>query len=213
MTFILFLLVFCLGMLSMGLQLVASRVLAPFFGNSIFVWTSLITTFLAAFSTGSFIGAAVSAKPISGHQSKLVAGLMIVCSGTLLFNGLASYAVCDWLDLRIENLPAKLITTCVLLYFVPVMSLSSITPVCIAYYDRQEKSAGRSAGLLNGTSTLGNIIGVLAATFLLIPNFGTHALLHVWWISSAALQLLLWCVLYSPFSQSSPRPANPVLDK
>jgi predicted membrane-bound spermidine synthase len=212
MSTFLFLFVFCLGMLSMGLQLVASRVLAPFFGSSIFVWASLITTFLAAFSTGSFIGAAVSVKSISS-QRKIVAGLMITCSVSLLFNSLASHAVCDWLDLRIENLPTKLIGTCVLLYFVPVMSLSSITPVCIAYYDRQEKSAGRSAGLLNGTSTLGNIIGVLAAAFLLIPRFGTHALLHVWWISSAALQFLLWFVLYSSSSQSSPRPPNPVSDR
>jgi len=192
-------------MLSMGLQLVASRVLAPFFGSSIFVWASLITTFLAAFSTGSFVGAAVSAKPRI-NQSRIVAGLMIACSATLLFNSLGSAAVCDWLDLRIDNLPAKLIATCVLLYFVPVMCLSSITPVCIAYYDRREKSAGRSAGLLNGVSTLGNIIGVLVAAFMLIPTFGTHALLHVWWISSAIIQVLLWFVL---FSSSLPSPAAP----
>ena len=198
-------------MLSMGLQLVASRVLAPFFGNSIFVWASLITTFLAAFSTGSFIGAAVSSKPVA-TQRKIVAGLMVICSATLLLNSFVAYNVCDWLDLHIENLPAKLITTCLLLYFVPVMSLSSITPVCIAYYDRQEKSAGRSAGLLNGTSTLGNIVGVLGSAFLLIPTFGVHTLLHVWWISSGALQLLLWLVLYSRSSPSS-SPASGVEPK
>src|ERR1044071_341726 len=104
-------LVFCLGMLSMGLQLVASRVLAPFFGNSIFVWASLITTFLAAFSTGSFVGASVSAKSITSRR-RIVAGLMMACAATLLFNSLGSFAVCDWLDLHMVNLPAKLITTC-----------------------------------------------------------------------------------------------------
>ena len=205
---LLFILVFLLGMLSMGLQLVASRVLAPFFGSSIFVWASLITTFLAAFSTGSFIGAAISIKP-KINQSRIVAGLMFACSASLLLNSLESSAVCDWLDLHIENLPAKLILTCVLLYFIPVMSLSSITPVCIAHYDRREKSAGRSAGLLNGVSTLGNIIGVLVAAFVFIPTFGTHALLHVWWISSAAIQFLLWLVLFSSLSQSPVSPANP----
>jgi len=208
----LFILVFSLGMLSMGLQLVASRVLAPFFGSSIFVWASLITTFLAAFSTGSFVGAAVSAKPRI-NQSRIVAGLMVACSATLLFNSLGSAAVCDWLDLRIDNLPAKLIATCVLLYFVPVMCLSSITPVCIAYYDRREKSAGRSAGLLNGVSTLGNIIGVLVAAFMLIPTFGTHALLHVWWISSAIIQLLLWFVLFSSSLPSPVAPGIPLSDR
>jgi len=208
----LFILVFSLGMLSMGLQLVASRVLAPFFGSSIFVWASLITTFLAAFSTGSFVGAAVSAKPRI-NQSRIVAGLMVACSATLLFNSLGSARVCDWLDLRIDNLPAKLIATCVLLYFVPVMCLSSITPVCIAYYDRREKSAGRSAGLLNGVSTLGNIIGVLVAAFMLIPTFGTHALLHVWWISSAIIQLLLWFVLFSSSLPSPVAPGIPLSDR
>ena len=205
---LLFILVFFLGMLSMGLQLIASRVLAPFFGSSIFVWASLITTFLAAFSTGSFIGATVSAKS-RDKQGRIVSVLMIACSATLLFNSLGSYAVCDWIDLHIENLPAKLILTCLLLYFVPVMSLSSITPVCIAHYDRREKSAGRSAGLLSGVSTLGNIIGVLIAAFVLIPTFGTHALLHVWWIASAAIQVLLWFVLSASSSPSTAVPASP----
>jgi predicted membrane-bound spermidine synthase len=203
---VLFTLVFLLGMLSMGLQLVASRVLAPFFGNSIFVWASLITTFLAAFSTGSFIGAAVSSKS-TPNQRHIVAGLMIACSLTLLFNSLGSPRVCDWLDLHIDNMPAKLITACLLLYFVPVMCLSSITPVCVAYYDRREKAAGRSAGLLNGVSTLGNIIGVLLAAFVLIPTFGTRVLLHVWWMASAAIQFLLWLVLFS-HSESSALPPN-----
>ena len=207
----LFMLVFLLGMLSMGLQLVASRVLAPFFGSSIFVWASLITTFLAAFSTGSFIGAAVSAISMR-KQKRIVGGLMIACSATLLFNSVASYAVCDWLDAQIENLPLKLIASCVLLYFVPVMSLSSITPVCIAHYDRLEKAAGRSAGLVNGISTFGNIIGVLIAAFALIPAFGIRVLLHVWWSASAAIQLLLWFVLFSS-SRSSASPATPLSER
>jgi predicted membrane-bound spermidine synthase len=201
----LFVLVFLLGMLSMGLQLVASRVLAPFFGNSIFVWASLITTFLAAFSTGSFIGAAVSSRSTM-NQRRAVAVFMIVCSVTLLFDSLASSAVCDWLDLHLENLPVKLILACVLLYFIPVLSLSSITPVCIAWYDRREKAAGRSAGLLSGVSTLGNIIGVLIAAFVLIPTFGTRVLLHFWWVASAAIQFLLWAVL---FSRSQPSASAP----
>src|SRR5438874_9592551 len=112
MSALLFILVFLLGMLSMGLQLVASRVLAPFFGSSIFVWASLITTFLAAFSTGSFVGAAVSAKPVFS-QRKIVAGLMVACSGSLLFNSLGSYPVCDWLDFRLAYLPRNLISSCV----------------------------------------------------------------------------------------------------
>lgn len=193
---ILFFLVFSLGILSMGLQLVASRVLAPFFGSSILVWAALITTFLAAFSIGSFLGAAISAKPFA-LQRKTMAIVMSVGCATLLFNSFACYSVCDWIDLRMESLPAKLIVTCLLLYFIPITSLSTINPVCVAYYDRREKAAGLSAGVLTGVSTLGNIAGVLGAALLLIPTFGIQHLLHAWWISAVLIQLSLWFVLYS----------------
>jgi len=209
---LLFVLVFFLGTLSMGLQLIASRVLAPFFGSSILVWASLITTFLAAFSTGSFVGAWVSAKP-PAIQRKVMAALMGLSSAALLFNSLGCYAVCDRLDLWIDNLPAKLITTCLLLYFLPIAGLSAITPVCVAYYNRGGISAGRSAGLLNGVSTLGNIAGVLIAALVLIPTFGIQTLLHVWWIASIALQLPLWFVLYSPSPASSPGLAFPLSER
>jgi hypothetical protein len=205
----LFVLIFCLGILSMGLQLVASRVLAPFFGSSIFVWASLITTFLAAFSAGSFMGAFVSGKPLA-IQARIMAVVMSIGSGALLFNSLCCYAVCDWMDLHIDNLPVKLIAICLLLYFVPIAALSTLTPVCVGFYDRWRKSAGKSAGLLNGVSTLGNIAGVLLAALLLIPTFGIHSLLHVWWISSVAIQLSLWFVIYSsslPSRSPSPAPA------
>jgi hypothetical protein len=196
MSALLFFLVFCLGILSMGLQLVASRVLAPFFGSSILVWAALITTFLAAFSIGSFLGAAISAKPFP-LQRKTMAIVMSVGCATLLFNSFACYVVCDWVDLRIESLPAKLIVTCLLLYFIPITSLSTINPVCVAYYDRREKSAGLSAGVLTGVSTLGNIAGVLGAALVLMPTFGIQHLLQAWWISSLLIQLSLWFVLYS----------------
>ncbi|MEY2559842.1 MAG: hypothetical protein QOG51_257 [Verrucomicrobiota bacterium] len=166
---LLFFLIICLGILSMGLQLVASRVLAPFFGSSIFVWASLITTFLAAFSTGSFLGANISGKTTLA-QSRMIAALMLTCSASLLFNSFASYAVCDWLDLRIDSLLPKLIGSCLLLYFVPVAALSALTPVCIQFYTGQQGSAGRSAGLLNGASTLGNIAGGLLAAFVFIRS-------------------------------------------
>ena len=180
----------------MGLQLVASRALAPFFGNSIFVWASLITTFLTAFSVGSFAGGALSSRALKA-QSRMVIAVMTLGSGWLIFDALISYNVCDWLDTRINELPLKLMLACLFLYFVPVAVLSSLPPICIGYYDRRRLSAGRSAGLFNGVSTLGNIAGVLGTAFALIPRFGLHHLLHFWWVSSLIIQFLLWLVLYS----------------
>ena len=56
MLFAFYLVVTTLGILSMGFQLLASRLLNPHFGSSIIVWAWLISTFLAAFSAGSMVG-------------------------------------------------------------------------------------------------------------------------------------------------------------
>ncbi len=56
-------LVVVLGILSMGFQLLASRLLNPHFGSSIIVWAWLISTFLLAFSLGSMLGGWISCQP------------------------------------------------------------------------------------------------------------------------------------------------------
>ena len=55
-----YLIVIILGILSMGFQLLGSRLLNPHFGSSIIVWAWLISTFLAAFSLGSMLGGWIS---------------------------------------------------------------------------------------------------------------------------------------------------------
>src|SRR5687768_9231524 len=59
-TFGLKLLVFVSGAVLMGLEIVGSRILAPSFGNSVFVWGSLISLFLIALSAGYYVGGAIS---------------------------------------------------------------------------------------------------------------------------------------------------------
>ncbi|MDA0747872.1 MAG: fused MFS/spermidine synthase, partial [bacterium] len=47
---------FLAGAALMGLEIVGSRILAPYFGSSIFVWGSLIGVVLAALSAGAYMG-------------------------------------------------------------------------------------------------------------------------------------------------------------
>ena len=54
------LLVLTSGAVLMGLEIVGSRILAPYFGNSVFVWGSLISLFLIALSVGYYIGGGLS---------------------------------------------------------------------------------------------------------------------------------------------------------
>ena len=59
---ILELIVFVSGGVLLALEIVASRVVAPYFGNSVYVWGSLIGVFLAALSLGYFLGGRLATR-------------------------------------------------------------------------------------------------------------------------------------------------------
>src|SRR5450432_4741062 len=69
------------GFLSMGFQLVATRLLAPFFGSTLVVWSFVISTFLAAFSVGALLGGFFSQFPVRRLMGNLIALVAIGLAG------------------------------------------------------------------------------------------------------------------------------------
>ena len=65
-------------------------------------------------------------------------------------------------------------------------SLSSLLPVYVEVSGRTVSGMGAVSGLIYGTSTLGNITGVLVTAFLLVPRFATSELLVGWFVVSIA---------------------------
>jgi MFS family permease len=173
--------VFFQGFLSMGFQLVSARLLAPFFGTTIIVWAFLISTFLAAFSAGSFLGGAVSQLTEAPRRVAL-AILGLAGSAGFAIVALGGRPLLRVLDLAFEDASVGIGIACVSLFFVPVVALSALLPVYADLIGRDR--AGKSAALVYGTGTLGNITGVLATAFALIPNFPTSTLLIGWFVFS-----------------------------
>src|SRR5439155_25859792 len=86
--------VFISGAVLMSLEIVGSRVLAPNFGSSIFVWGSLISVVMAALSIGYYWRGWISAREPS--YGKLL--LLLMITGTLIiFLPLIYAAVNDWI--------------------------------------------------------------------------------------------------------------------
>jgi len=190
------LLVLCmLGALGMGLQLVASRVLAPHFGSSIFVWAWLISTFLAAFSVGSFWGGMVSSMGRSRQMRWVFAGMALTVA-TLVVDSIAGQSFCSWLEDHVEALLLQIPLACMGLYFMPVMTLSSITPICIRICSGKSAEAGLSSGLVYGTSTVGNIVGVMLTAFVLIPRFPLSQIMYGWTAAAILLLGALWFIIF-----------------
>lgn len=193
-----------LGILSMGFQLLASRLLNPHFGSSIIVWAWLISTFLAAFSLGSMGGGWISHLAVE-RRGKWQWGGAILAVASLALTAIAGRAALD----RIEDLfpdlatagdmgPALLIA-CAGLFFLPVTALSSFGPQCVQYLASRGTPPGQASGLVYGVSTLGNIAGVMLTAFALIPNFRVSTLLYIWLaVACVSLVVLLHGFLRKP---------------
>jgi hypothetical protein len=79
--FLLNVVVFVSGAVLMGLEIVGSRVLAPYFGSSIFVWGSLISVVMTALSVGYYWGGWLSAREPS--YARLL--ILLCIPGILIF--------------------------------------------------------------------------------------------------------------------------------
>jgi hypothetical protein len=172
-------LVVVLGILSMGFQLLASRLLSPHFGSSLIVWAWLISTFLAAFSLGSIIGGGISnAAKAQRERAQIIAAVLAV--GTLGFTAFFGRLALDQVEIAFTELTTGLLISCLGLFFLPVTMLSSFGPQCVQHLAALGTPPGKASGLVYGVSTLGNIAGVMLTAFVLIPHFPVSTLLYGW---------------------------------
>ena len=172
-------LVAVLGVLSMGFQLLASRLLSPHFGSSIIVWAWLISTFLAAFSLGSLLGGWISNRPaLQRRRAQLAVAALGLAAFALTAAGGA--ALLDRIELAFADINLGLFVSCLALFFAPVAALSSFGPQCVQYLAARGTPPGAASGLVYGVSTVGNIAGVMLTAFALIPHVRVSVLLYLW---------------------------------
>ena len=175
--------VFIAGGVLLGLEIASSRVLAPLFGNSLYVWGSLIGIVLAGLSTGYWIGGIVADRY---RNPRLLVGLL--GGGALLV--LAIPFVDGWiLDRVVEWDPGPRLNpviATILLFGLPSVVLGSVSPVAVRLKARSIENLGRTAGRLFAISTAGSIAGTFLTSFWLIPELGTDQVL-----ASAAIALVL----------------------
>lgn len=179
MLFLFYAVVVTLGVLSMGFQLLASRLLNPHFGSSIIVWAWLISTFLAAFSLGSMLGGSISNAP-AGRRERLRAIAAVVGVASLAFTAFFGRRALGVIELSFTDMSTGLLVSSLGLFFLPVTALSTFGPQCVQYLAARGTAPGKASGLIYGVSTLGNIAGVMLTAFVFIPNFRVSTLLFIW---------------------------------
>ena len=169
-------LVFATGWFVMLTELVGARVLSPYFGNSIYVWGSVIAIFLLALAVGYAIGGRLTRRlfsPIVPTTCAAVAGFYVAL--TPLYHDSLSAAL---FSTGMHAKWAALIATTIL-YAVPMALCGAISPFMIQLATKSHGEVGSRAGMLYALSTLGSFAGSLVTAFFLIPAFALSQIL-VW---------------------------------
>jgi spermidine synthase/MFS family permease/uncharacterized MnhB-related membrane protein len=195
----------------MVVQLVASRLVAPLVGVSLYTWTSLIGVMLAGISLGNYLGGWLADRAASRRTlawallfNALVHGavlLVFVWNGVLpgvraaFEQVLGNDPGLNPVDIGLPAIPSLTLVPRMLLFyaalfFLPSLALGLISPLVIKLTLRDLTTTGRAMGRIAGASTIGNILGTFATGYVLISTFGTRAVLFG--VTLTLLALGLW---------------------
>lgn len=188
---VLLLLVFFGGASVMTVEMSASRLLAPYFGTSLFIWAILIGLVMIYLTLGYWLGGRLAdrfprASFLYGVTAiaGLAVGLIPLISKPILswsIEGFSGYSV----GIFIGSLVGV-----VLLFSIPLTLLGFISPFAIRLRSVSATKAGGTAGNVSALSTLGSILGTFIPVFFLIPYIGTAATLY-----TASVVLLVFSIL------------------
>ena len=158
----------------MSLELLGGRVLAPYFGSSIYVWGSIITVFMVALSIGYLVGGRLSVdNPRLSRYGFFFLAAAITAVPTIVYGE----AIMDQVFLHLEDprYGSLVATTC--LFFIPTAILGMIAPYSVRLLVTESHFSGRVAGGLYFVSTLGSALGTLMTSFYLVLLFEINEIL------------------------------------
>lgn len=182
---LIYLAVFTGGMAVMAFELGASRLYAPYYGSSLYVWAGLIGALLFFLSVGNYIGGRMS-RGGSGAP-----GLFAVLLAASLFGAAAPYTALPVMRATslqagsgAQMLPGILAATVASLA-APLVLLGCILPIATGILTRRAEDAGRIVGVLNALSTIGCIAGIFISTLVTIPYLGTRMTFFIFALAPA----------------------------
>ena len=178
---------FICGCLVMVIELTSSRLLAPFYGNTIYCWTGVIGTILFALSFGYFFGGLLADKYREDRLLAILLGLS--CLTVALIPPLAKW-FSDFLA-RQSVLWGPIVSTLVI-FALPALFLSTIPPICVKGISQDLKVVGLASGLVSSISAWGSIVGTFISGFYLIPTFDLSV---IYYLAAAILLGLLVLLL------------------
>lgn len=163
----LYMVAFLEGASLMAIELIGAKLVAPFFGNSIYVWTSVFTTTLGGIALGYYLGGKYSTRQNPEKTLKWI----------LLFSAIY-VAVLFPLSQVVMNANIGLsiqlgsFISCLIMIFPVLLCFGMVSPLLIRILSDKKEEIGQKAGNVYTVSTFGGIIMTILMGFYFIPYLG-----------------------------------------
>lgn len=168
--------VFVSGAVVMVLELTGSRILAPYLGTSMFVWTSLIGIILGSLSLGYYLGGKIADKKASFQG---LAFILFIAAILIFLSGISKESVLKFIENNISEIRIGAIIASVVLFAPASIFLGMVSPYSVKLKVHSLEKTGSTVGNLYAISTIGSIFGTFFAGFYLISIFGSSKLILI----------------------------------
>ena len=185
------LLVFAVGTGSLGAEIAAVRLLAPYFGASTIVWANTIGVVLVALALGYWLGGRLADR--HPHMRGLCL-LALTAAGMLAIVPFAADPLLHVAVDALDSISAGAFVGSLLgvlgLVAVPVLLLGAVSPYALRLAVTTVEEAGTVAGRLYALSTAGSLVGTLGSALLFIPLVGTRRTFLIFALAIAVVAVL-----------------------
>ena len=163
----LYLIAFIEGGSVMAIELTGAKMIAPFFGTSLYVWASVLAVTLGGLAAGYFAGGWLTYRfsMLKILFWELLAGTLLIA--LMPFLAVKFMSLAGNLGLRLGSLFSSLS-----FMFLPLLCMGMISPTIIQLQNRELKGTGKTAGTIYAISTIGGIAMTLLMGFYLLPEWG-----------------------------------------
>lgn len=188
------------GMAVMGVEICAGRLMAPFFGTSLLIWSVIIGSIMIALTLGYYLGGILAEK----HPRMSFLGTLLFF--TSLFMIFLPYIAQPVMEVTLGRFAQATstggskgnsaiivaLTVCALIISAPVVFLGMTSPFLIRLDSLRSSAVGRISGKIFAVSTLGSILGTFLPALLLIPLVGTRLSFFLFGI--VLLGITMWSI-------------------
>jgi spermidine synthase len=182
------LLAFVVGAASLGAEISAARLLAPYFGASTIIWANTIATVLVALAAGYALGGRLADRraDLRGLCAIVAVAAVLLAAVPFAADPFLRLAVRALGGLSVGGFVGSLIAVLVLVA-VPVLLLGTVAPYANRLTLGRVTQTGTVTGRLYAISTVGSLLGTFASALLLIPLIGTHRTFLIFALALAAV--------------------------